>query len=162
MKLYIKQKVFTWGDKFTVKDEQGQDIYQVKGKVISFGKSLKIYDIKTNTIVAKIRQKLFHVMAHYKVSITDQKPFMVVKRLKLFTPSFKVKALKWDVDGDFLAHDYTVTSTNEMIMKLNKRYVSWGDSYELNITKEENQLACISIAIVADAVMSSNASRRRY
>ncbi len=27
MKLYIKQKVFSWGDKFTVKDEAGRDRY---------------------------------------------------------------------------------------------------------------------------------------
>jgi len=27
MKLYIKQKVFTWGDKFTVKDINGNDRY---------------------------------------------------------------------------------------------------------------------------------------
>ena len=25
MKLYIKQKVFSWGDKFTVKDQDGRD-----------------------------------------------------------------------------------------------------------------------------------------
>ena len=28
MKLYIKQKVFTWGDKFTVKDINGNDRYK--------------------------------------------------------------------------------------------------------------------------------------
>ena len=26
MKLYIKQKVFSWGDKFTVKDVNGEDL----------------------------------------------------------------------------------------------------------------------------------------
>ena len=30
MKLYIKQKVFSWGDKFTVKDETGRDKYFVQ------------------------------------------------------------------------------------------------------------------------------------
>ena len=29
MKLYIKEKVFTWGDQFSVKDEQGNDKYFV-------------------------------------------------------------------------------------------------------------------------------------
>ena len=31
MKLYIKEKVFTWGDQFTVKDEHGWDKYFVEG-----------------------------------------------------------------------------------------------------------------------------------
>ena len=33
MKLYIKQKVFSWGDKFTVIDAFGYDKYIVEGEV---------------------------------------------------------------------------------------------------------------------------------
>ena len=35
MKLYIKQKVFSWGDKFTVKDEAGRDRYYVEGEIFT-------------------------------------------------------------------------------------------------------------------------------
>ena len=38
MKLYIREKVFSWGDKFTVKDQYGNDKYIVQGEVFSFGK----------------------------------------------------------------------------------------------------------------------------
>ena len=44
MKLYIKQKVFSWGDKFTVKDASGEDRYYVEGEVFSWGKKLHVYD----------------------------------------------------------------------------------------------------------------------
>ena len=44
MKLYIKEKVFSWGDKFTVKDENGNDKYLVQGEVFSWGKKLHVYD----------------------------------------------------------------------------------------------------------------------
>ena len=40
MKLYIKEKVFSWGDKFFVKDESGNDRYVVQGEVFSLGKKL--------------------------------------------------------------------------------------------------------------------------
>ena len=45
MKLYIKQKVFSWGDKFTVKDEAGRDRYYVEGEVFTFGRKLHVYDM---------------------------------------------------------------------------------------------------------------------
>lgn len=48
MKLYIKQKVFTWGDKFTVKDINGNDRYYVEGEVFSWGKKLHVYDMNGN------------------------------------------------------------------------------------------------------------------
>ena len=44
MKLYIKEKVFSWGDKFTVKDAYGEDKYIVEGEVFSWGKKLHVYD----------------------------------------------------------------------------------------------------------------------
>ena len=37
MKLYIKEKVFTWGDKFCVKDALGNDRYTVEGEVFTLG-----------------------------------------------------------------------------------------------------------------------------
>ena len=38
VRLYIKQKVFSWGDKFTVRDENGRDRYYVEGEIFTFGK----------------------------------------------------------------------------------------------------------------------------
>ena len=43
MKLYIKQKVFSWGDKFTVKDEAGRDSYYVEGEIFTFGRKLHMH-----------------------------------------------------------------------------------------------------------------------
>ena len=34
MKLYLKQKVFSWKDKSNVKDELGNDKYYIEGKVL--------------------------------------------------------------------------------------------------------------------------------
>ena len=56
MKLYIRQKVFSWNDKFFVMDEYGRDRYRVEGEFFSFGKKLHIYDMADNE-VAFIQQK---------------------------------------------------------------------------------------------------------
>ncbi len=37
MKLYIRQKVFSWVDQFTVKDELEEDKYFVNGEFFSWG-----------------------------------------------------------------------------------------------------------------------------
>ena len=57
MKLYIKEKVFSWGDKFFVKDALGEDKYVVQGEVFSLGKKLHIYDMLGRE-VAFIKQEL--------------------------------------------------------------------------------------------------------
>jgi uncharacterized protein YxjI len=44
MKLYLKQRVFAWRDRFFVKDESGNDRYSVQGENLSLGKRLRIYN----------------------------------------------------------------------------------------------------------------------
>ena len=50
MKLYIKQKVFTIKDKFTVKDEAGNDKYFVEGKLLSLGKKFYIHNMEKEEV----------------------------------------------------------------------------------------------------------------
>ena len=45
MKLYIKQKVFSWGAKFRIFDEYENDKYSVEGEVFTFGKKLHLYGL---------------------------------------------------------------------------------------------------------------------
>ena len=45
MKLYMKQKVFSWRDRFYIKDEYEEDRYYVEGELFSWGKKLHVYDM---------------------------------------------------------------------------------------------------------------------
>lgn len=58
MNLCMKQKVFSWGDRFTVWDENGNDRYYVRGEVFSLGKKLHLTDT-AGAEVAFIQQKAF-------------------------------------------------------------------------------------------------------
>lgn len=41
----IRQKIFSLGDSFTIKDEVGNDVYRVRSKLLSFGDKLAIEDM---------------------------------------------------------------------------------------------------------------------
>jgi len=57
VQLIIKQKVFSWKDKFNVMDIKGDTKYVIEGVFPSFGKKLKIYDSANNELVL-INQKV--------------------------------------------------------------------------------------------------------
>ena len=80
MKLYIKQKVFSWNDKFTVKDEYGKDRYTVEGEIFSFGKKLHVYDMAGNE-VAFIQQKVFSFLPRYYVFVGDTQIAEIVRKI---------------------------------------------------------------------------------
>lgn len=45
MDLYIKQRIFTFNDQFTVADYEGNQLYDVQGKFFSFGDQLTISEV---------------------------------------------------------------------------------------------------------------------
>ena len=97
MKLYIKQKVFSWGDKFTVKDVNGEDRYFVEGEIFSWGKKLHVYDMCGNE-VAFIQQKLFSFLPRYFVYVGDAQVAEIVKEFTFFFPKYSIEGLGWKTD----------------------------------------------------------------
>lgn len=92
MKLYIKQKVLSWVDRFTVKDDNGQDKYYVEGEFLSFGKKLHIFDMDS-VESAFIQQKVFSFMPRYFVFINGQQIAEIVKELTLLRPKYSIEGL---------------------------------------------------------------------
>ena len=59
-KLYIKQKVFSIGEKFTVMDEQQKPRYFVEGSFMKIPKSFAIYDERQQQIGKSQRKCLVY------------------------------------------------------------------------------------------------------
>ncbi|HEX8116516.1 MAG TPA: LURP-one-related family protein, partial [Pyrinomonadaceae bacterium] len=58
MRYVMKQKFFSLGDSFAIRNEQGQEVFRAEGKVFSFGDQLTLRDASGEE-VAYISQKVF-------------------------------------------------------------------------------------------------------
>lgn len=157
MKLYMKQKVFSFKDKFTIKAEQGNDKYYIEGEFLSLGKKLHIYDMNHNE-VAFVRQKILAFMPKFTVEVNGSEVAEIVKRVTFFTPKYYVDGLSWNVEGDFFAHDYIITSNDRAIVSIHKAWMSWGDTFELDITDDRDEVTALAVVLAIDAVMDSQNS----
>ena len=155
MKLYIKEKVFSWGDKFTVKDEHGYDKYVVEGEVFTWGKKLHIYDM-TGREVAFIKQEVWSFLPRYYVFCGGQQVAEIKKEFTFLFPKYSIEGLEWEIDGSFLAHEYEITQRGRSIVTISKEWMTWGDSYELNIANPADEILALAVVITIDCVMESN------
>ena len=155
MKLYIKEKVFSWGDKFTVKDEHGYDKYVVEGEVFTWGKKLHIYDM-TGREVAFIKQEVWSFLPRYYVFCNGQQVAEIKKEFTFLFPKYSIEGLGWEIDGSFLAHEYEITKAGRSIVTISKEWMTWGDSYELNIANPADEILALAVVITIDCVMESN------
>ena len=154
MKLYIKEKVFSWGDKFTVKDEHGYDKYVVEGEVFTWGKKLHIYDM-TGREVAFIKQEVWSFLPRYYVFCNGQQVAEIKKEFTFLFPKYSIEGLGWEIDGSFLAHEYEITKGGRTIVTISKEWMTWGDSYELNIANPADEILALAVVITIDCVMES-------
>lgn len=154
MKLYIKQKVFSFKDRFTVKDECGNDRYYVEGELLSFGKKLHIYDMNSNE-VAFVKQKVITFMPKFTVEIDSKQVAEIVKKFTFLKPKYYIDGLGWDVNGDFFAHNYEITDNGRTVVSIHKQWMSWGDTFELDIESSSDEVIALAVVLAIDAVIDS-------
>ena len=149
MKLYIKQKVFSIKDKFTIKDEEGNDKYFVEGKILSLGKKFHVYNMEKEE-VAYIEQKLF-------VYVKGEKIAEIHKKFSFLKPKYEIVGKNWVTNGDMWAHEYNITDmdSGNQIANIKKEWMTWGDSYMLDIEDEKNEISIMAMILAIDAVMAS-------
>ena len=152
MKLYIKQKVFSWKDKFYVKDEQGNDRYYIEGELFSLGKKLHIYDMNNNEL-AFIHQKVLSFLPRFFVFVGGTQIAEIVKEFTFFRNKYRIDELGWEVDGDFMDHDYEITHGGRPIVTINKEWFTWGDSYVLDIADNVDPVNALSVVLAIDCVI---------
>lgn len=153
MKLYIKQKVFSIRDKFTVEDEDGNDKYFVKGEFVSLRGKLHILDSEKQEI-GEIYSKLISLTPHYILELDGVKKAEIVKEITLFKPNFKIKGTDIRIKGNIFDHDYDLFDGKEKIMEIRKKWISLGDSYVLNILDEKYELLALGIALAIDMAIA--------
>ena len=157
MKLYIKQKVFSFSDSFVIKDEFGNDKYKVQGEIFSMGHKLHIYD-RTDTEVAFIKQKLFTFMPRFEIYAGNFKIGELVKKLTFLKPRYYIEGSNLSLEGHIWEHDYQLYDGDTPIMNVYKEWFTWGDSYVLDIARPEEELLCLAVVLAVDCEKCSSGS----
>lgn len=154
MNLYIKQKVFSWGDKFTVYDEGGNPKYYVEGEVFTFGKKLHLYDLSGNEL-AYIEQKIFTFLPKYYIYRNGQTVAEVVKEFTFFHQEYQVNGLGWNVHGDFFDHEYEVENYGTMVASVSKEWFTLGDAYRISTYGQVDEINALAVCLVIDACIEA-------
>lgn len=156
MKLYFKQKVFSLRQRSEIMDEFGNVLFKAVGE-FSIGRRMHIYDNMDNEL-AFIQQRLLRLMPRFSVYMGGNHVADIVKNFTLFSQDYRIEGLGWSVSGDWLAHDYTIKSGGRYIASIHKRWMSWGDSFEVDIADGEDYVMVLAVIIAIDCVIDNSQS----
>lgn len=154
MKFYIKQKVFSLKDKFNILDENQILQYQVHGKMMSLSNKLEFKNDK-DEVLLRAQRKVFSFLPKYFIFDNHNQEVAEIKRLFGIRPRFNltVRYKDLDVSGSLFAHSFVVEDNGITLATISKKIISWGDTYEIEIYKEEDIELLLFVVIVLDQVI---------
>ena len=153
MRLYIKQKIFSLGERFSVKDEFGNDRYFVEGEWLSIPHTFRIYNAQ-NQEVLSLASKFFSFLPTYQIIRNGEVAAEIVKEFSFFRPKYRIDGSPFSVEGDVFSHDYTILRDGAPVASISKEWFTWGDSYMINNYNGEDEEMLLAILIVIDFVLS--------
>lgn len=154
MNLYMKQRIFSWGDKFSIYDAAGNECYYVEGEVFTFGKKLHLYDLNRRELVF-IQQRLLSFLPKYEILRNSTQIAEVVKEFTFFRQEYSVNGLGWKVHGDIFSHDCEITANGQRIARVSKEWFTLGDAYQIDIAGTVDEVTALAVVLVIDACIEA-------
>ena len=155
-KLYIKQKVFSVGEKFTVMNENQEPYYYVRGSFLKIPKVFTIIDT-TGEEIGKVTKKVFALLPKFYVEISGKEQIMIEKRLSVFRAKYDIHAEGLEIDGDWWDLNFGVYKNGQQVADINKKLIAWGDTYEVTILDESLEELIICLVVAIDCVKADEA-----
>ena len=126
--------------------------------MFSWGRKLHVYDMNQQE-VAFIAQKVMTFMPEFHVSQEGHEVAVVKQKFSWFRPKYEIQGPNWTVEGSFWQHEYTVSDQGGSIqVSISKELMSWGDSYELDIAEDKNELLALAVVLAIDCAVAQNSN----
>ena len=129
----------------------------MEGELFSLGKKLHLLNIHQEE-VALIQQKLWTWMPRFTVSVRGLEVAEIRKEFTFFVQRYVIDGLGWEIDGSFMAHEYEITKNGYPIVSISKEWMTWGDSYELNIANPQDEIVALAVVLTIDCVLAAQSS----
>lgn len=153
MKYQVTQKKLALGDDFSIKDQSGREIYYVDGKAMSIGKKLNVLDGQKNK-VARINKRLFTFNPTFEITRNGQTAVFKKKRFTLKTTCILdvPGPNDYSIVGDLVGNEFTITRNNQKVARIEKKFLTTGDSYSVDI-RGGSKLLILCVAVIIDLVL---------
>ncbi|WP_421102310.1 LURP-one-related/scramblase family protein [Sporosarcina psychrophila] len=155
--LYIKQKVFSLSGKFSVKDQEENEVYFVEGSFMQIPKTFSIMDVACQE-VAMITKKTFSFLPTFFVEVHGQEMVTIKKEFSFLKARYSIDVAGIEVQENWWDMDFEVYRNEELIGAVSKKWFTWGDSYQLIIVEDEMEPLLVSLVVAIDCAKAAQSA----
>lgn len=156
MRFILKERIFSLRESYYIRDEQGENLWEVTGRLLSIRDKLTLRDLQGN-VVATISSHLIALRPTYTIDRPNQ-PDATVKKdfINILREGFSVDMAgglpDLRIQGDILDHSYTITRQGVTVAQVSKKWISLRDSYVVDVAEGEDAVLLLACAIVVDRI----------
>lgn len=158
---YMKQKVFSIRDKYKVYDENQNVIFHCEGTFFSISQKMKFVETSTGSDLFLFRRKVLSFLPTYFVyDMEDKKIAKISRKFTFVKPKLEIDSDfgMFTVEGNYFQLNFTVTNDGKEVATVQKKWISWGDSYEIVIQDESNYKFLVAMIILIDRIFHEQKS----
>jgi uncharacterized protein YxjI len=151
MRYVIRQKLISFGDDYTIKDQEGRDVYFVDGR--AFTDKLSFQDMKG--------KELAFIQRRGK---PEEATFEIHRNGELFatitSPSFTFGSCHFHVDvpgpndydarGELEAHEFVFERSGQKVATVSRVAYKIADTYSVDVVDGEDDITLLASAVVLD------------
>ena len=152
MKVIIKNKFFSLGGSSSVKDENGNDVFYVKGRIMSPTKVKWVCDKEGNKLY-KVRNKWFNFFNERAYVYEGKTKIAKVKHPAFAGNKFIVEGYADEImiDGDFFSLKSSILRNGEVVGTINREITIINDAFTLE-ADEKDMPFMIALVIAIDNI----------
>ncbi len=156
MRYTMRQDLFSFGDDYTIKNEEGREVYKVDGKAFTLLREKLAFEDMAGKELAFIRERLISLTDSYEI-LRDGKQAAVVKKdlINVFRCGFTVDVPgpdDLDAQGNLLDHEYTFKRGSRVVATVSKKWFTIRDTYGVEVADGEDAVLILASAVVIDQI----------
>jgi uncharacterized protein YxjI len=153
MRYLMHQKWLSFGDDYTIKNEQGDDVFFVDGRAFSIGDKLSFEDMAGHKL-AFIRQRLLALGKTYDIERNGRTTTIHKEMFTFFSCTFQIDVPgpnDLEAKGDLVDHEYQIRdSRGNVVAEVSKRWFRFTDTYGVDIAPGQDDVLILAAAVVID------------
>ncbi len=150
MKLWFKQRFFSWFDSYDIYNEDGSVAFTVEGK-LSWGHRLHILN-PAGEHIATVQQRVLTFLPKFDLYCGENCIGTIYKEFTLFKPAFHLDFNGWRVQGSWMEWDYTIEDGNGCaVAQISKELFHLTDTYVIDVAQPMDALYVLMIVLAIDA-----------
>ncbi len=156
IRYYLKQRLFSLTNDFTVQDEKNEPVFKVHGKFLHIGDDITVTDIAGGQELVHIKQKVISLLPCYDVYRNGELLVRVNKQFHLSGERFKVtgdNGKTYQIVGNIFDWDFSINDEADNVLgRVNRNLSVFRDSYAVEIESEADVPFIIAMALVIELV----------